>query len=473
LGVPDTSAIAGDFEHQRQRVLGSSPGKAPDPETAAEFLVTQPDSTFASVVLADNGSRTLIQPRGGFARFEDQHSLGHALSEAGADFIPLTIDSHTRSNDYETAQVLLDRSELEEKNLLNGYPLIAHGYQASRHLYSKLEKPVSLRHGTPDARYLVEVALASGVSEIEGGALCYTLPYSRTFPVAKALVHWQYVDRLVALLSTPERPIHRESFGVLSATMVPPAMVIVVELCELLLAAEQGVKSFAVSFAQSGSLVQDCATAQVLRQLAKEYLHRFGFEDMRIPLVYHQWMGAFPYDHIHANALIVMSTQIASVIGADKIVSKTKDEARGIPDVASNTEAVELVRYTLDHCSSLDTTASPPVQTEANRITRESRVIMEAIFALPQQAFWNSVATAVHHGIIDIPFAPHETNANRLVTRRGRNDGIYIENPGSVPVSKLDLAEEHTALSEGRRNPANGLFQSMVGEINLMISGRQ
>ena len=118
------------------------------------------------------------------------------------------------------------RSEEEGKAYLNGYPLVCHGHELTRHLYEGLDKPVSLRHGTPDARLLVELAIASGIAEIEGGGLCYCLPYSEGFPLDRALLYWQYVDRICALYSTPQRPIHRESFGPLSATLVPPATVL-------------------------------------------------------------------------------------------------------------------------------------------------------------------------------------------------------------------------------------------------------
>ena len=38
-------------------------------------------------------------------------------------------------------------------------------------------------------------------------------------------------------------------------------------------------------------------------------------------------MGAFPEDQNYATQLISMSTVIASMVGADKIITKTKQEA--------------------------------------------------------------------------------------------------------------------------------------------------
>ena len=64
-------------------------------------------------------------------------------------------------------------------------------------------KPVSLRHGTPDPRLLVEIALAAVITDIEGGGICYCIPYSENFPLDRAILYWQYVDRVCAVHSRP------------------------------------------------------------------------------------------------------------------------------------------------------------------------------------------------------------------------------------------------------------------------------
>jgi len=470
MAEPRPEAESVEIAILRSRLLKTAIVDPPMQETAAEYLAGLPDSVFASLQLAAPKSRPLIQPRGGFARFEDQRRLSLTFAETGADFVPLTIDSHTRHNDYETAAVLLERSELEDKNLLNGYPLVNHGYRLSRRLYEDIEKPVSLRHGTPDARLLAEVALAAGITEIEGGALTYTLPYTRGYPIDRALMNWQYCDRLCAMLSTPQRPIQRESFGVLTATLVPPVTVAVVEICELLLAAEQGVMSYSVSFGQTGSIVQDIALARVLREASRDYLDRFGLSGIAVHLVYHQWMGAFPYDYVSANALIAASAQLAALVGADKVVTKTKEEARGIPTLENNAEAVSMVRYVLDHGPLPTPVGGALVDAEAARIRRELDSVMDVIFDLPGDEFWRSVALAVNRGIIDIPFAPHETNMNALVTQRGRGNGIYVSNPGRMPLPEEALKEEREALAERAIcRPDETMFLALMNDIELMV----
>jgi methylaspartate mutase epsilon subunit len=466
MGVPSVKNRLNDIEYLRKQLLSTSTICPPKIDTAIDFISSLGEDRMASSVLRRNQEMTLIQPRGGFARFEDQQKLTLDLLNSGADFIPLTIDSHTRHNDYNTASILLERSELEDKNLLNGYPLVNHGYYNSRQLFTDIERPISLRHGTPDARLLTEVALASGISEIEGGALSYSIPYTRSYPVTRSLLHWQYVDRVCALVSGAGKPIHRESFGALTATLVPPVMIVVVELCELLLAAEQGVTSFSISFSQTGSVIQDLALAKVLRETAETYLCKFGFEDVSVYLVYHQWMGPFPFEYIQANALIATSALIGSMVGADKIITKTKEEARGIPTIKSNAEAVQLVRYVLDNNPKMMHNENESVLIEADRIRKQADAVMKVIFDLESTSFLGSVGLAFDRGYIDIPFSPHQGNKNLLLTRRGRKHGVYISDPGRVPLPLDTLVQENMALSDYPKSES--YFKGLMRDINLM-----
>lgn len=468
MARPSDRARLKNIGSQRTQVLAHPLARGLSIDEVSRFLAAVPHRRFPTVAYAERGPMPLIQPRGGVPLFEGQLQLTEALSGAGADFIPLTIDSCTRHNQYDTAMQLLRRSEEEGQSYLNGYPLVCHGHELTRQLYVSLDKPVSLRHGTPDARLLVEIAIASGIAEIEGGGLCYCLPYSEGFPLDRALLYWQYVDRICALYSTPDRPIHRESFGPLSATLVPPAIAIVVEIIEALLAAEQGVVSFAVSFGQTGSFAQDVATARVLRRLVRAALDEHGFEAMQVHLVYHQWMGQFPMQRERAAALIAGSALVASVIDADKIVVKTVDEALGVPRPEVNAEAVDTVRYVLRTFAAPKMVDSPSIEAEAALLASEVRSILDAIYGLSGDMFWESVYRAFQLGWLDLPFSPHADNANRLVTMRDVNHSIRIVDPGAVPISVVDASTERKLL-ESRSDRADKTYRQILADISLMV----
>ena len=392
----------------------------------------------------------LVQPRGGFPTYKKMFQLYETFMQANIDVLPLTIDSNTRLNDYAMAKKMLALSEENEMDMLNGYPLVNHGYRTTRKMITHFNTPVSLRHGTPDARLLVETALASGIFEIEGGPITYMLPYSKNFPLDKAFLYWKYVDKVCALYSKLNEPINRESFGPLTATLVPPCIVIVIQLIEMLLSIEEGVKSFSVSFSQNGSMMQDIVTANVLKKLAREYATMFGGEDAIINLVYHQWMGAFPRNKELSDQLINTNTVIAAMVRADKIIIKTRDEAFGIPTMQCNAQSVANTKYTLRTLKGL-----PIVHDEAEEenLELEVRAIMDAVFNDSADTLWRKVFNTIKSGRIDVPFSPHIINHNAVITIRDDEGNIRIIDKGNLPLpdrcfayekSKVNLPESKT-----------------------------
>ncbi len=399
-----------------------------------------------------NSTTTLVQPRGGFPTYNKQFELYEEFMKANIDVMPLTIDSHTRLNDYASSKKMLMLSEANEVDMLNGYPLITHGYNTTRKMVTNFNKPMSLRHGTPDARLLVETALASGIFEIEGGPITYLLPYSKNFPLDKAFLYWKYVEKICANYSVLNEPINRESFGPLTATLVPPCITIVIQLLEMLLSLEEGVKSFSVSFAQHGSLIQDVVTANVLRKTAKFYAKKIDCENATINLVYHQWMGAFPRNKEFSDSLINTSSVISALVRADKIITKTRDEAFGIPTMECNAQSVANTKYTFKILRGL-----PHISDEEEETNLEAEVhsIMEAVFNDNADTLWRKVFNSIKNGTIDVPFSPHIINHNEVITIRDNFNNIRIIEKGNLPISdkcftyeksKVKLSEDKTSV---------------------------
>ena len=439
------------LQEEREIILSNEYVDAFDFAEVADFVTNASKDLFISHHF-NNKSKMLVQPRGGFPTYEQQYALYESFVDANVDVLPLTVDSNTRLNDYATAKKMLRLSEENDMDMLNGYPLVTHGYRTTRKMITHFNKPVSLRHGTPDARLLVETAIASGIFEIEGGPITYLLPYSKNFPLDKALLYWKYVERVCANYSQLNKPINRESFGPLTATLVPPAITIVIQLLEMLLSLEEGVESFSVSFAQQGSMNQDIVTGAVLRKLAKHYATEIDCADAAIQLVYHQWMGAFPNKQDFAEQLINLSTVIASMVGADKIITKTREEATGIPTREANAKTVADTQYCLRILNGLPTIVD---EQEEEILTLEVQAIMEAVFNDPADTLWRKVFNSIKNGIIDVPFSPHIINQNEMITIRDANKNIRIIERGNVPIpersydyerAQCDLSKDTTSI---------------------------
>jgi methylaspartate mutase epsilon subunit len=178
-------------------------------------------------------------------------------------------------------------------------------------------------------------------------------------------------------------------------------------------------------------------------------------------------MGQFPTESNTAMALINASALIANLVGADKIITKTVEEALGVPSRDANASAVQVVKYLFDTARVEDELTSPAIEAEVNLIESEVRSIMEAVFELPGEMFWQSVYRAFQLGYIDIPFAPHADNANQLISLRDGNGSIRISNPGNVPLGELNTKTEARLLAS-RGIPAGKTYQHLLADINIM-----
>lgn len=439
------------LQEEREIILSNEYVDSFDFAEVSEFVTNASKELFISHHFAKR-EKMLVQPRGGFPTYQQQYALYEYFVDANVDVLPLTIDSNTRLNDYSTAKKMLRLSEENDMDMLNGYPLVTHGYRTTRKMITHFDKPVSLRHGTPDARLLIETAIASGIFEIEGGPITYLLPYSKNFPLDKAFLYWKYVERVCANYSELNEPINRESFGPLTATLVPPAITIVIQLLEMLLSLEEGVKSFSVSFAQQGSMNQDIVTGAVIKKLAKHYAEEIDCSDAAINLVYHQWMGAFPTNQDFADQLINLSTVIASMVGADKIITKTRQEATGIPTKEANAKTVADTQYCLRILNGLPSVVD---EEEEEMLTLQVKAIMEAVFNDPADTLWRKVFNSIKNGVIDVPFSPHIINQNEMITIRDAGKNIRIIERGNVPIpdrcfeyekSQCDLSKDTTSI---------------------------
>ena len=450
------------LQREREAILGSEYVDNFDFDEVEEFIKGANKELFISHKFK-NSENILVQPRGGFPTYDKVFKLYEEFKKADVDVLPLTIDSNTRLNDYASAKKMLKLSEENDVDMLNGYPLVNHGYRTTRKMITHFNTPISLRHGTPDARLLIEIALASGIFEIEGGPITCLLPYSKNFPLDKAFLYWKYVEKVCAKYSTLNEPINRESFGPLSATLQPPVIVLVIQILEMLLSMEEGVKSFSVSFSQTGSMIQDVVSSNVLKKLARKYADKFGYEDATINLVYHQWMGAFPRNKEHSDSLINTSTVIAAMVGANKIITKTRDEAHGIPTKESNAMAVSNVKYTLNMLKGLPKIKD---EEEEENLTNEVEEILEAVFNDSADTLWRKVFNAIKKGHIEIPFSPHIINNNEVITVRDKNSNIRIYDKGNLPLSDKSFAYERSKLNIGKET---ALVDEIIKGIGIML----
>ena len=464
------------FFKERQEVLTQWPtGKDVDLEEAIAYHKAMPQSrSFSKKLLeAKAAKKTLVQPRAGVPVVEEHIKLLQYLEKEGeADLLPSTIDSYTRQNRYEEGENGIAESIRLGRAMMNGFPAVNHGVAKCRQVIESVNVPVQVRHGTPDARLLTEITYAGGFTSYEGGGISYNLPYCKNVPMERTIRDWQYVDRLTGLYEEMGVSINREPYGPLTGTLVPPCISHAAAIIEALLAAEQGVKNITVGYGQCGNLRQDVAAIRTLEELTDEYLHKYGYDDVQVTTVLHQWMGGFPADEAKAFGVISTGSLIAALSKATKVIVKTPHEAVGIPTMEANAEGLRCTKQVVNMLSD-QVLASDKVEEEKEIICQETRAIVDKCFELGNGDIAIGVCRGVEAGVLDVPFAPCRYNAGKMLPCRDNDGAIRILNPGNLPFNK-DLLDFHAGKIEERakfenRKPS---FQMVIDDVYSIGKGR-
>ncbi|TMR97076.1 methylaspartate mutase [Nonomuraea basaltis] len=411
--------------------------------------------------MADATGRPAVQPRCGVGGHREMLRLLEELSTTGADVLTVTIDSHTRLRQYATAQRLLCDSPGD----LNGYPLVAHGWRRGRELRARVPHPLQVRHGSPDARDLFAIALASGITSFEGGGIDYNLPYSKDIPLRTTLGSWRRIDAVCGVLAKDGVLVDRELFGTLSAVLMPPSISLAITLLEAAAAAREGVRCVSPAYPQSGEMHQDIAALRAIRVLGQRYLG----PDIEVFPVLHEFMGPFPRTPQYANFLIMYGGLTARLGRASKVVSKTAKEGYGIPDAAANTEGI--LNTILGTSDLLDF-----VRVDEDRIAEEESWILQEVGELVEPLFsaedlLGGVVEAFQTGRLDIPFSASVHAHSDVVPARDRGGAVRYADPGALPFSSATRSRHARQLSAraGAANRTTSLIERITRDINYFL----
>ncbi len=475
--MPGKRIESDEFLKLRQEVLQTWPtGAEVDLQEAIGYQrAIAPAKRFAQAMReAARAGRLLLQPRAGVALLAEHVKLLKYLeTEGGADLLPTTIDAYTRQNRYQDAAKGIEKSLATGMSMLNGFPAVNYGVKNCRLVTEALGRPVQVRHGTPDARLLAEIALAGGFTSFEGGGISYNIPYAKNVPLRKSLTDWQYVDRLCGLYEEQGVAVNREPFGPLTGTLVPPCIGHAVAIVEGLLCLEQGVKSITLGYGQAGNLIQDVAAIKSLKSLADRYFRDAGFSDFELTTVFHQWMGGFPEDEAKAFAVIGWGTVVACLAGADKLIVKTPHEAMGVPTKEANAQGLKATRQIVSMLADQRRLDDPAVACEAAIIEREVRCILDRVLELGKGDVKEGAIAAFDSGVLDVAFAPSNCCRGKVLPMRDHEGYIRIFSRGAIHLDADLVAYHRERLEErGRAEGRHVSFQMVTDDIYAISRGR-
>ena len=465
------------FRRSQEEALNSwHTGKAVNFEEAVKYHKSKPEHMVFTKKLAKAKAEgiTLIQPRAGVALLDEHlELLTYLQNEGQADLLPSTIDSYTRHNRYAEAQHGIEESLRSGKSMLNGFPAVNHGVDACRHIIDSLNVPVQVRHGTPDARLLAEITFAGGFTSFEGGGISYNVPYCKNIPMEETIRKWKYVDRLVGLYEEAGVSIDREPYGPLTGTLVPPCISHAVAVLEALLAAEQGVKNITVGYGQCGNIYQDVGAIAALKEITEEYLHKYGYDDVNVYTVFHQWMGGFPQDEAQAYGVISWGAAVAVLAGATKVIVKTPHEAFGIPTMQANAAGLRTTKQLCNMLSCQVMKNGPRAMAEKEMILKETRAILDKALELGGEDFEMATVAGFEAGVLDVPFAPSSANKGLAMPARDNEGAVRFLEFGNLPFNEEIKAFHKQKMQERsvfEKRPAN--FNMVIDDIYAISAGK-
>lgn len=425
------------FLAQRPEVLSMwYTGGEVDLDEAVSYHKSMPPMKNTARILAKakQEGRTCVAFRGGVATETGQIELLQFLQEQGADILPATCDSYTRNLRFQDVQDGIEESVRQGRSLLNGYPGVNLGVAGNRRVVESVHLPITCKHGSVDGRILAEVCFAGGMTDFNGGGICFNVVYSKNVPLDVSLKNWQYVDRLIGYYAQRGVVINREESGALTGTLLPPSISIAVGIIEALLAAEQGVEGMDISYGQGGNLIQDIAAIRSLNILGDEWMKKMGYERMSLTSKFDQWMGAFPYDECAAYGVLVLGAATAALGGAQQTIVKSPQEAAGVPTKEANGGGIRATKQAIEMMSCQKFSEElPGIKEEMAMIDREVNAIINEVYNMGDGDLAVGVVKAFDAGVLDVPFAPSVMNKGLVMPVRDNCGALRYLNFGNLP----------------------------------------
>ena len=183
-------------------------------------------------------------------------------------------------------------------------------------------------------------------------------------------------------------------------------------------------------------------------------------------------MGGFPQDEAEALGLISMSSTVAALSGATKMITKTPHESVGIPTKEANGIGIKASKMVTQLLQDQKFPECEQLKQEMDQIKKEVNCLMDWVFKVGDGDLAVGTVKAFELGLIDVPFAPSKFNAGLILPARDNDGCIRVLEFGKLGFSE-EIKEFHRkkiserAEKEGRKVS----FQLTVDDIYAVSNG--
>lgn len=419
--------------------------------------------------LSEHADRQSKQPWHKFASLRNQRAeaegkvqvqavVGHATIEHTVEHIRFSedlspdrwyiiTDAYTRKGRFAMARAEVEKSKRDGYSYLNGYAVVEHGVDGARRVNESTAAAVGSDNNDEDPRLAWEIALAGGYTFGSIKSIEQVLQHSKNYPIEQAIFNQQYLDRLCAYYTEKGAPILRRA----SANLVgwdSLGMKIAISVLETLISAAQGLKHIDLTHGIGMSIVQDVAAIHVSRELAREYLARMGYDDVRIYSWMYFFIGDWPKNQWANAGQVAWNVVIAAMAGCNGMGLKSVDEALTTPTKEGYRNTLQIVLQTLRLAGRQRLPESDELKLEREMIGLEARAIIDAALKIGDGDAARGTVIAVDQGYIDTMFSPYRRLKGKVFLARDAAGAFrYIEH-GAVPLPKEVVDYHRSRISE-------------------------
>lgn len=471
------------FMQQRQQVLSMwKTGQEVDLAEALAYHRQLPDHKRLPLMLQQAKARrsVLMHNLTGQSTLASQLEFLKALQDQGhSGLLQCLYDSYTRTGRFQHLESVIQDCEQNNKNLLNGYPLVNYGVKGNRKLLEALDRPLGALGPAVDSRLASEIALASGFTQLVDNTYIVFETYTKTVPLDEIMGYFQYSLRLAGYYQEHGAPVAvtvaTGAAGDNSPGVAPPSLGTAGRVLGMLSAATQGVKHMIAVNWSHGNLAQDVASSMVTQRLGREYLDRFGFTDTHLYMENGCLGGPYPYDFDEAFAEVMYAGIVSAMTASQMCQVKTFDESAGIPTLENQVRSLRGtgMMYRILRTPDLDFPNSRDVQEEAAMEEREARAIVEKVLELGDGDPLVGAVKAYEFGIMDNPVANNPRVKCKVMGLKDANGAVRYMSVGNLPFDQ-DIIDFHRE-KMSRREKVLGKqpdYDTLVADMRAIASGQ-
>jgi methylaspartate mutase epsilon subunit len=179
-------------------------------------------------------------------------------------------------------------------------------------------------------------------------------------------------------------------------------------------------------------------------------------------------MGVFPRERANAEDLILYGALTARLGGASKMVSKTYQEAHGIPDTRANIDGLLLASRANSPLLDFIALDEDRIADELDWILTEVAEIVEPVLSVSD--LHKEIPVAFAEGRLDIPFSASRHALSQIIPRRADDGAIRYSATGALPFSAATRRRNEQSLTSGGRAGIADMVKGLTADINYFLN---